>query len=59
MIGKMPVSNRLLSEKYGIPATTFDGDQSDPRILSKAQFETRLQGLVEIMEANKKAKEAR
>ena len=59
MIGKMPVSNRLLAEKYGIPTTTFDGDQSDPRVLSKAQFETRLQGLVEIMEQNKKEKAAK
>lgn len=59
MIGKMPVSNRILSAKYGIPATTFDGDQSDPRVLSKAQFETRLQGLVEIMAENKKAREAK
>ena len=57
MIGKMPVSNRILSAKYGIPATTFDGDQSDPRVLSKAQFETRLQGLVEIMAENKKERE--
>lgn len=58
MIGKMPVSNRLLSDKYGIPSATFDGDQSDPRILSKAQFETRLQGLVEVMEQNKEKKAA-
>ena len=57
MIGKMPLSNRMLEKKYGIPSATFDGDQSDPRILSKAQFETRLQGLVEIMEQNKKEKE--
>lgn len=54
MIGKLMESNRILEDKYGIPAALFDGDQSDPRALSKAQFETRLQGLVEIMEENKK-----
>lgn len=59
MIGKMPLSNRLLEKKYGIPTATFDGDQADPRVLSKAQFETRLQGLVEIMEQNKREKAAK
>ena len=36
----------------------FDGDQSDPRVFNQAQFETRLDALVEIMEENKRKKEA-
>ncbi|WP_249175084.1 2-hydroxyacyl-CoA dehydratase subunit D, partial [Clostridium tyrobutyricum] len=32
----------------------FLQDQSDPRNFTKAQFETRIQGLAEIMESNKK-----
>ena len=39
-----------------VPVTNFDGDQSDDRAYSEAQFETRLQGAVEVMEANKEAK---
>ena len=35
---------------------TFDGDQSDPRVFSEAQYETRVEALVEIMEANKQQK---
>jgi benzoyl-CoA reductase/2-hydroxyglutaryl-CoA dehydratase subunit BcrC/BadD/HgdB len=54
MIGKMQQSNRLLQEKHHIPSALFDGDQSDPRVFSEAQFETRVQGLVEIMEQAKK-----
>lgn len=30
----------------------FDGDQADPRNFNAAQYETRVQGLVEAMEAN-------
>lgn len=41
---------RKVFEETGIPYTGFDGDQADPRAFSKAQFETRLQGLVEVME---------
>ena len=37
----------------GIPTVTFDGDQADPRNFSEAQYDTRIQGLVEVMEANK------
>ena len=50
---------RQLRERAGIPTMTFDGDQSDPRIFSEAQYETRVEALVEIMEANKKAKEGK
>ncbi|GAA0733301.1 (R)-2-hydroxyisocaproyl-CoA dehydratase subunit HadB [Clostridium oceanicum] len=45
---------RKVFEETGIPYAGFDGDQADPRNFSKAQFETRLQGLVEVMEERKK-----
>ena len=47
---------RQLSEMAGVPFTSFDGDQADYRNYSEAQFETRIQGLVEIMKQNKEAK---
>jgi benzoyl-CoA reductase/2-hydroxyglutaryl-CoA dehydratase subunit BcrC/BadD/HgdB len=31
----------------------FDGDQTDPRAFSQAQFETRIQALVEMMKTRK------
>ncbi|MDD3364845.1 MAG: 2-hydroxyacyl-CoA dehydratase family protein [Syntrophomonas sp.] len=40
-------------KQTGIPYITFDGDQTDPRGFAKAQFETRIQALVEMMESNK------
>lgn len=40
-------------EKTGVPYVMFDGDQTDPRNFAKAQFETRIQALVEMMERNK------
>ena len=49
---------RQLREQAGIPTMTFDGDQSDPRIFSEAQYTTRVDALVEIMEANKQSKAA-
>ncbi|MBM7871502.1 benzoyl-CoA reductase/2-hydroxyglutaryl-CoA dehydratase subunit BcrC/BadD/HgdB [Clostridium pascui] len=45
---------RKVFEETGIPYAGFDGDQADPRSFSKAQFETRLQALVEVMEERKK-----
>ena len=45
---------RDVYEKTGLPYASFDGDQADPRAFSDAQFETRLQGLVEVMEHQKK-----
>lgn len=36
-----------------VPSVVFDGDQTDPRIFSQAQYETRIQALVEMMEENK------
>lgn len=44
---------RRVEKKTGIPYARFDGDQSDPRNFAKAQFETRIQGLTEIMESKK------
>ena len=51
---------RDFREKTGLPTATFDGDQADPRNFSEAQYDTRVQGLIEVMEANKqkKSKEA-
>lgn len=44
---------REFREKTGIPTASFDGDQADPRNFSEAQYDTRVQGLIEVMEANK------
>ena len=46
---------RQLWKMAGIPFTSFDGDQADYRNFSEAQFENRIQGLAEIMKANKEA----
>ena len=51
--GFMYELDRRLREETGIPTVTFDGDQADPRNFSEAQYDTRVQGLYEIMEANK------
>ena len=40
---------RRVAEETGLPYAGFDGDQADPRNFTNAQFETRLQGLVEVM----------
>ena len=37
-----------------VPITTFDGDQADPRNYSKAQYETRIEALVEMMNERKR-----
>jgi benzoyl-CoA reductase/2-hydroxyglutaryl-CoA dehydratase subunit BcrC/BadD/HgdB len=42
---------RGVEKDSGIPYIIFDGDQSDPRAFSLAQYDTRIQGLVEIMAA--------
>ena len=46
----------IIEEQTGVPCANFDGDQSDNRVYSEAQFETRVQGLVEIMKQNKEEK---
>lgn len=43
-------------KRTGIPYITFDGDQTDPRNFAKAQFETRIQALVEMMDNNRAEK---
>lgn len=50
------VGRDIIEENAKVPTTNFDGDQSDTRVFSEAQFETRLQGLVEVMQSNKEAK---
>ncbi len=55
--GIAPAMGRRISEDLGIPVITFDGDQADPRNFSEAQYHTRIQGLMEIMAANKQGRE--
>lgn len=50
-VGIMFEMERQLSDIHDLPYTMFDADQADPRVFSEAQFETRLQGLQEAMEA--------
>ena len=40
----------IIKDKTGVPYVSFDGDQTDPRSFSPAQFDTRVQALVEMME---------
>jgi len=56
--GNLYEMQRQFTEQTGVPAVMFDGDQSDPRCFSEAQYDTRIESLVEIMEQNKAAKEA-
>ena len=51
--GFMYEMSRQIGETCNIPVTSFDGDQADPRNFSEAQYDTRVQGLCEIMNANK------
>ena len=44
---------RRVYEETGLPYAGFDGDQADPRNFAEEQFETRLEGLVEVMEDRK------
>lgn len=48
--GFMYEMSRQIGEVCNIPVTSFDGDQADPRNFSEAQYDTRVQGLTEIME---------
>ena len=52
--GFMYELERQIREETGIPTVTFDGDQADPRNFSPAQYDTRIQGLYEVMEENKR-----
>lgn len=47
---------RRITERTGCPSVIFDGDQTEPRVFSDAQYETRIQALLEMMEKNKEAK---
>ncbi len=40
---------RQVQERTGVASVIFDGDQTDPRAFSLAQYETRIQALVEMM----------
>lgn len=44
---------RRVAKETDLPYAGFDGDQADPRNFTNAQFETRLQGLVEVMSERK------
>lgn len=46
-----------LTADLGVSIASFDGDQADPRNYSKAQYETRIEALVEMMNEQKAAKE--
>lgn len=54
--GFMYEMSKQIGEACQIPVASFDGDQADPRNFSEAQYDTRVQGLMEIMEANKGGK---
>lgn len=49
----MAEMSRQIANECEIPHVAFDGDQADPRNFSEAQYETRVQGLTEIMESKK------
>ncbi len=50
----MQWSGKVKSSSRGVACVIFDGDQSDPRCFSPAQYDTRIQALVEIMENKRK-----
>ncbi len=56
--GNLYEMERQFRAQTGVPTITFDGDQSDPRCFSEAQYETRVEALTEIMAENKRKKEA-
>ena len=53
--GFMYEMSRQIGEDCDVPVVSFDGDQADPRNFSEAQYETRVEGLTEIMESRKGA----
>ncbi len=44
----------LLIRKLGIPAVYFEGDMADESLISEAQIDTRLQALLETIEARRR-----
>lgn len=57
--GFMFEMERRIAAETGIATCYFDGDQSDPRIFSKAQYETRIQSFAEVMDQKKAAAAAK
>lgn len=51
-VGIMFEIERQLEAEFKTPYATFDADQADPRVFSKSQYETRVQGLAEVMKNN-------
>ena len=56
--GFMYEMSRQIGEECDIPVVSFDGDQADPRNFSEAQYDTRVQGLTEIMQSRKETQNA-
>ncbi len=50
---------RRIRDQLNIPTTMYDGDQSDPRSYTEAQYESRVQGLCEVMGSRKKGESER
>ena len=48
--GALQELERCLGRALDVPVVSFQGDQGDPTLFSQAQFETRLDSLVELME---------
>ncbi|MEG1741282.1 MAG: 2-hydroxyacyl-CoA dehydratase family protein [Acetivibrio sp.] len=47
---------RRVRENADLPTTLYNGDQSDPRCYTEQQYETRVEGLSEIMDERKNGK---
>lgn len=54
--GFMYEMSNQIGQECNIPVVSFDGDQADPRNFSEAQYNTRLDGLMETMDAQKGGK---
>ena len=51
-------NERRFRKDLGVAVAGFDGDQADPRSFSDEQYRTRVEGLFEVMEANRAKKAA-
>ncbi len=49
---------RKIREETGLPTMMYDGDQSDPRCYANQQYETRVEGLCEIMDEREAARKS-
>jgi benzoyl-CoA reductase/2-hydroxyglutaryl-CoA dehydratase subunit BcrC/BadD/HgdB len=45
-----------ITRQLGIPAVSIGGDSCDPRFYSDAQVDTRLQALIETIDARRKSR---